>query len=118
APDFSGGAAYVAESQLWDRADPQSMVEGLTSEGPMPRDRTEWALLKHGRSSAAALRSELTSKDADTRSRAAQTLAWLGDGQSKPALIRLIQTDPERKDLYVWCLRKLGEVEQIQRGGA
>ena len=117
APDFSGGVPYVAESQLWDRVDPRSAAPGLESEAPMQRDRTEWALLKHGESSAGALRAMLDSRDADARGRAAQTLAWLGDAQSKPAISRLIQSDPERKDLYEWCLGKLAQVERLRQGG-
>jgi hypothetical protein len=117
APDFSGGVPYVAESQLWDRVDPPSAARGLAAEAPMQRDRTEWALLKHGEASAGALRAMLDSRDADARGRAAQTLAWLGDAQSKPAISRLLQSDPERKDLYEWCLRKLAEVERLGQGG-
>ncbi len=116
APDFSGIGEYVAASQLWDRADTPSLAAGLEREGPMPRDRTEWTLLKHGASSAPALRALLDSRDADARIRAAQTLAWLGDVSSKPALSRLVESDPDQKDLYEWCLRKLAEVEQLRRG--
>jgi hypothetical protein len=74
----------------------------------------EWRLLKHGPSSAPALRAMLDARQVDTRICAAQTLALLSDDQSKPAS-RLIQSDADRKDLYVWRLRKLAEVEQLRR---
>jgi hypothetical protein len=117
APDFSGIGAYVAATQLWDRADLQALAPGLETENSMRRDRVQWTLLKHGLSSATELRRLLDSHDTDTRIRAAETLAWLGDEPSKPALRRLIQSDPDRKDLYEWCLRKLDEVDRLRQGG-
>jgi len=114
--DFSAIGSYVAESQLWDRADPKALAPGLEHGSPMKRDRVEWTLLKHGPASAAALRPMLESADTDARIRAAQTLAWLGDAVSKSEFERLVRSDPDRADLYRWCLRKLDEIERLRHG--
>ncbi|HLJ16066.1 MAG TPA: glycerophosphodiester phosphodiesterase family protein [Bryobacteraceae bacterium] len=116
APDFSGGVPYVTATQLWDRADPQSLAPGLEMQDPMRRDRAQWTLLKRGLLSAPDLRRLLASHDTDARLRAAETLAWLGDESSKPALRNLIQSDPDQKRLYEWCLHKLDEVDRIRQG--
>ena len=116
--DFSAIGAYVAESQLWDRANPAAMAPGLSRGSPMQRDRVEWTLIKHGTSSAAALRPLLESHDTDARIRAAQSLAWLGDRDAKPALEHLKQSDPDRAELYQWCLHKLDQIERLRHGGS
>ncbi len=67
APDFSGVGAYIAATQLWDRADPSSLAPGFEMEDPMRRDRAQWTLLKHGPSSATELRRLLFSHDIDAR---------------------------------------------------
>lgn len=115
--DFSGYASYVAAFQLWDRADPEALAPGLAMDDPMRRDRVEWTLIKHGAASAPALRKMLASQDADARLRAAQALAWLGDGQARTEIERLAQTDSANRDMYEWCLKKLGEVERLAAGG-
>jgi HEAT repeat protein len=112
--DFSAIGSYVAESQLWDRAEPKALAPGLEGGSPMKRDRVEWALLKHGQASAPALRPMLESADLDARIRAAQTLAWLGDATAKPELERLVRSDPERADLYKWCLHKVDQIERLR----
>jgi len=58
----------------------------------------------------------LQSKDADARLRAAQTLAWIGDSQSRPALARLAESETGNRDVYQWCLEKLSEVEKLSKG--
>lgn len=113
--DFTGYSSYVAAFQLWDRVDPDTLVRGLTMDDPMRRDRVEWTLTKHGPASAAALRPLLQSKDADARLRAAQTLAWIGDSQSRPALERLAAAETANRDVYEWCLGKLSEVEKLRK---
>jgi HEAT repeat protein len=115
--DFSGYASYVAAFQLWDRADPEILAPGLAMDDPMRRDRVEWTLIKRGASGAPALRKMLASADSDARLRAAQALAWIGDGQSRSAIQGLMQTDSANRDMYEWCLKKLGEVERLAAGG-
>jgi hypothetical protein len=114
--DFSGFASYVAAFQLWDRVVPDTLAPGLEMEDSMRRDRAHWTLQKHGPASASALRPLLASKDQDARLRAAQTLAWIGDSASRPALEKLSQTDRSNRDLYEWCLTKLGEIEHLAQG--
>jgi hypothetical protein len=114
--DFSGFASYVAAVQLWDRVAPDTLAPGLEMDDPMRRDRVQWTLHKHGQASAPALRPLLASKDRDSRLRAAQTLAWIGDSSSRPAIEELRRTDPANRELYEWCLAKLEEVMHLAQG--
>ena len=114
--DFSGYASYVAAFQLWDRADPAKLAPALAMDDPMRRDRIEWTLIKHGPSSATALRPVLSSKDEDARLRAAQALAWLGDKTSRPTIENLARTAGSNRDMYEWCLQKMTEVERLAGG--
>jgi hypothetical protein len=116
ANDFSGYASYVAAFQLWDRADAEDLARGLAMDDPMRRDRVEWTLIKQGPASAAALRAQLSSKDDDARVRAAQALAWIGDGISRAAIEKLAQSPGRNRDMYEWCLKKMTEVEQLAEG--
>lgn len=115
ASDFSGISAYVAATQLWDRADPLILAPGLEQEDPMRRDRAQWTLVKYGEPSATALRTVLRSHDTDARLRAAQSLAWIGDQSSRQLLQGLSESDPENRAMYQWCLQKLEEMRQIQQ---
>jgi len=115
--DFSGYASYVAAFQLWDRADPAKLAPALAMDDPMRRDRVEWTLIKHGPSNAAPLRELLSSKDENAQLRAAQALAWLGDGASRPTIENLARTAGPNRDMYEWCLQKMTEVERVAGGG-
>ena len=80
----------------------------------MRRDRAQWTLAKRGAAAFPALRVLLGSSDADARMRAAQTLAWAGDQDSKAALERLAESDAANRALYEWCLKKLAELDRLQ----
>ena len=45
-PDFSGIGAYIAATQLWDRADGNLLAPGFEQEDAMRRDRAQWTLQK------------------------------------------------------------------------
>ena len=115
-PDFSGIGSYVAATQLWDRADAKLLAPGFEQEDSMRRDRAQWTLEKRGAPAFPALRALLASSDADARIRAAQTLAWAGDQQSKTALQRLAESDNANRGVYEWCLKKLAELDRLQTG--
>lgn len=111
--DFSNFASYIAAYQLWDRADHERLVRALTARHPFIRDRAQWTLTKSGPAAASALRRALDSSDRDTRLRAAQTLAWIGDSEALPQLENLQGQSGSDASHYAWAIAKIKQVNQI-----
>ncbi len=112
AHDFSNFVSYIAAFQLWDRGDPERLVESLKATHPFVRDRAQWTLVKSGSNAAPALRQALKSSDRNTRLRAAQTMAWIGDTSMLPLLEKLKNQDDNDAQTYAWAIAK---IQQIQR---
>lgn len=105
--NFAQTDSMVAGFQLWDRAgaEPDAIVEQLSSTDTVLADRAEWALVKGDERVLPAVRQALANPAA--RARAIRILAWHGDTVSVPELQRIAHTPGPNAELASWAIAKI-----------
>jgi len=105
--NFAQTDSMVAGFQLWDRAgaEPDAIVEQLSSADTVLADRAEWALVKGDQRVLPGVRQAL--KNPAARTRAIRILAWHGDIASIPQLEEIAHVPGADAGLASWAVLKI-----------